>query len=278
MITFNKIGEYGRLGNQLFQYAILKSVSLKTGYDIVLKNDINNKVWHNQNCQLSKFKLPSCNFSKNFFFTKIYEENIIRSYDEKIYEVDDNTNFFGFFQNPKYYENIREQLIYEFELKDEIMEKINNYINKFNNTVVSLHVRRGDVSDGTNPIDTNWSNDYRPGSILHDYYENALNLIPDDSTILLFTGGSRENETDSDIDWCKKTFKDERIIFVEGFDDIETFGLIKSCDINITSFASTYSWWASFLNKSNNVIAPKVYYPSSFIDPYNVYPKNWRLL
>lgn len=278
MITFDKIGEYGRLGNQLFQYALLKAVSLKTGYDIVLKNDLSSKVWHNQNCQLSKFKLPSCNFSENVFYTKIYEENNIRGYDEKIYNIDDNTNFFGFFQNPKYYENIRNHLISEFELQDEIMEKVNNYIGKFNNNVVSLHVRRGDVSDGTNPIDTDWSNDYRPGSILNDYYEQSLKIIPEDSTILLFTGGSRENETNSDVDWCKRAFKDERIIFVDGFDDIETFALIKSCDISITSFASTYSWWASFLNKNNNVIAPKMYYPSEFINPDNVYPKNWNLI
>jgi hypothetical protein len=97
-------------------------------------------------------------------------------------------------------------------------------------------------------------------------------------TILLFTGGSRKNVLESDIDWCKRHFKDERIVFVEGFNDIETFSLMKSCDYNITSFASTFSWWASFLNKKNNVIAPKNFYPSMVLDTSNVYPENWKLL
>jgi len=278
MITFDKIGEYGRLGNQLFQYAILKSVSLKTNYDIVLKHNLRNKSWHNQNCQLEKFKLPSCIFSQNLYYTSTYEEKYSRDYDENIFNIKDNTNFFGFFQNPKYFESIREDLISEFELVDEVMEKVHNFLNKFNNTIVSLHVRRGDVSDGTNPIDTTWSNDYSFGSVLNNYYEEALKLIPDNSTILLFTGGSRNNENNDDIDWCKKTFKDERILFINGFNDIETFGLMKSCNINIMSFASTFSWWACFLNKNNNVFAPKNYYPSSFTNPEIVYPKNWNLL
>ena len=29
MITFNELGKYGRLGNQLFQYAALRALSLK---------------------------------------------------------------------------------------------------------------------------------------------------------------------------------------------------------------------------------------------------------
>ena len=278
MITFDNIGEYGRLGNQLFQYAILKSVSLKTGYDIVLNKNFTNRVWHNQKCLLNNFKIPSCQFSNNINYKNVYEEKITRSYDEKIYNVDDNTNFFGFFQHPSYYNDIREHLINEFELNDDVMEKVLDYLHKFNNTIVSLHVRRGDVSDGTNPIDTNWSNDFSEGSILNQYYTNALKLIPNNSTILLFTGGSRKNELNQDLEWCKNNFKDERIIFVDGFTDIETFGIMKSCDINITSFASTYSWWASFLNKNNNVIAPMNFYPSSVINPLDVYPKNWNLI
>jgi D-alanyl-D-alanine carboxypeptidase len=32
MVTFHKLGELGRLGNQLFQYAALKGLASKTGY------------------------------------------------------------------------------------------------------------------------------------------------------------------------------------------------------------------------------------------------------
>lgn len=277
MITFDNIGRYGRLGNQLFQYAILKSIQKKTGYEIVLPKDIHTRSWDGQMCLLNNFKLPSCTYDNVNIKFNFFEKGL-RVFDESIFNVSDNTNFKGFFQHPSYYTDIQEELIEEFELVNEIDDKINNYLSKFG-TTVSLHVRRGDISDGTNPVDINWSNDYRPGSIMYNYYTEALNQIPEDSTILLFTGGSRKNVLYDDIEWCKNNIKDERIIYVEGFNDIETFGLMKSCDYNITSFSSTFSWWASFLNKKKNVIAPKIFYPSNRnIDSLNVYPNTWNLL
>ncbi len=36
MITFDKLGNHGRFGNQLFQYAALKSLALKNNYKVVL--------------------------------------------------------------------------------------------------------------------------------------------------------------------------------------------------------------------------------------------------
>ena len=276
MITFSKLGEYGRLGNQLFQLALLKSVQMKTGYDIFLREDSLYKNWHGQQSLIKNFKLPSIEY-KNIRINQTFHEKELRTYDKDVYKVQSNTDFIGFFQHPQYYTQIREELIQEFEIIDSIQDKVNEYLHNLG-TTVSLHVRRGDVSDGTNPTDTQWSNDFSYGSILNDYYTKALKEIPSDSTILLFTGGSRKNITENDIDWCKKHFNDKRIIFVEGFNDIETFSLIKSCDYNITSFASTFSWWASFLNKNNNIIAPKTFYPSMNINKINVYPQNWKLL
>lgn len=47
MITFLQLGSLGRLGNQLFQYAALKSLSLSKGYEIKLP-DVDNASWHGQ--------------------------------------------------------------------------------------------------------------------------------------------------------------------------------------------------------------------------------------
>ena len=33
MITFNNLGRYGRMGNQMFQYATLYSIAKTRGYD-----------------------------------------------------------------------------------------------------------------------------------------------------------------------------------------------------------------------------------------------------
>ena len=279
MIAFSQIGELGRLGNQLFQYALLKSVSLKTGYEIALP-DLTERKWHGQKCLLNNFKLPSCNFTK---MNHIYEFEEIgsRLFDKRVFEVNDQTDFFGFFQHPKYYTDIKDALRNEFELCDNLHGKVKSYLSQYKKETVSLHIRRGYASDGTNPVDSVWTNDFSKGSYMHEQYSKALNDIPENCDILLFTGGSRKKDADyiSDLDWCKKHFKDERITFVDDLNDIETFGVMTQCNYNITSFSSTYSWWASFLNKNENIIAPKTYYPTlPNLKPEDVYPDNWNLI
>jgi hypothetical protein len=281
VITNLQIGRSGRLGNQLFQYAILKVLSVKNGYDIVLPPDVFTRVWHGQKCALDSFKLPSCIFT-NPSVQYQYVESDPRGYDLDITKVPDNTTFSGFFQHPGYYNEMQECLRVEFELQDNLQVDTQKILSQYKNTTVSLHIRRGDLTDGStgNSNDIGWSNDFSKGSVMESYYKKALSMVPLNSTIFLFTGGSKNNGSNSsDLDWCKNHFKDGRIIYVDNLADIETFALMSSCDYNITSFASTFSWWASFLNKSNNVIAPRMYYPSyPSLTPDMVYPKNWTLI
>ena len=57
MITFLELGRWGRLGNQLFQYAALKSLSIDKGYKIKLPKNLYNHSWHGQKCLLDNFNL-----------------------------------------------------------------------------------------------------------------------------------------------------------------------------------------------------------------------------
>lgn len=277
MITFSNIGNYGRLGNQLFQIALLKVVSLKTGYDIVLPKDTNRRNHHGQNCLLNNFKFKTIKYGDPIIKYS-YSEKSEWNYDERVFKVPDNTDFFGFFQNQKYYSPYQTELVEEFELIDEIQNKIESILKTCNNNTVSLHVRRGDLTDGTNPPHAEWGNDVSENSIVINYYKKALSLVPENSTVFLFTGGSRSNDNSSDFDWCKKNFKDSRLVFVDFLNDIESFALMKSCDYNITSFVSSFSWWASFLNKNKNIIAPLNFYPGSKIDVKDYYIENWNLI
>lgn len=277
MITFSKIGTHGRLGNQLFQTAILKVVSIKTGHEIVLPKNINERHHHGQTCLLDNFKFNSIIYGDPIIKYS-YSEKSDWGFDERVFTVPDNTDFFGFFQNPKYYTPFQNDLIEEFKLIDEIEETIDNVLEKYQNNTVSMHVRRGDMTDGTNPSLSNWANDVSENSIVINYYKKALSLIPQNSTVFLFTGGSRSNNNQSDVEWCKQNFKDDRIIFVDFLNDIESFALMKRCKYNITSFISTFSWWASFLNKNKNVIAPLNFYPNSDLEVENYYPKYWNLI
>jgi len=63
MITNFQLGQNGRLGNQLFQYAVLRAVSLRSGFESTIP-DINSRNWHGQNCLLGNFNLKSRVFEK----------------------------------------------------------------------------------------------------------------------------------------------------------------------------------------------------------------------
>ena len=49
MITFSQLGKHGRLGNQLFQYAALKGLSVKNGYDIGMMSDMSEAMGTDKN-------------------------------------------------------------------------------------------------------------------------------------------------------------------------------------------------------------------------------------
>jgi hypothetical protein len=278
MITFNNLGVQGRLGNQLFQYALLTAVAIKTKNKIVLPEDLFEKTWHGQKCLLNNFKLPSLNFSSKTDF-KIYKEKEWMQFDKNVFEINENIDFDGFFQNINYFYDIKEEVQKEFAMKDCVENKINSILKNFQNTKVSLHVRRGDCSDGTNPDLAKVANDFSNNSLQYQYYDKALKLLPKKSTIFLFTGGSRtKNDYSEDLLWCQKHFEDERIIFINDLTDIESFCFMKNCDINILSFASTFSLWASYLNKSQDCIAPHHFYPHININLNNLFFPNWTVL
>mgnify|MGYP000512681671 CR=1 FL=1 len=56
MVTFHKLGELGRLGNQLFQYAALKGLASKNGYTAKIPNP-QTMNWHGQTCLLDRFNI-----------------------------------------------------------------------------------------------------------------------------------------------------------------------------------------------------------------------------
>ncbi len=152
--------------------------------------------------------------------------------------------------------------------------------------IVSLHMRRGDQTDGTNPASANFygsNNIFDTNSLYGLYFEKAKNLFRNKKIkFLIFSGGARtEDSNGGDIEWCKQNFKDEIFLYSEGNSTIKDFGLIRECDHNITCHSTSFGWWAAFLNENQNkiVTAPKYY----FIDDQSLerqafYPPGWKIL
>ena len=290
MITFSQLGKYGRLGNQLFQYAMIKSVAIERGYQLKIPNP-EQIIFQNQKCYLNKFNL-SCDYLTDKDLSQIQHKFIEPNHAifwPEVFSAKDNTDFYGFFQNYNYFAKHIDVIRNEFRLNQSIVEEASNYIEniKDGTEIVSIHVRRGDNSDGTNPEYVNF---YGQGDILTKdsdygkYLYPALELFSNKNVkFLVFSGGSRKGDghNQTDIEWCKSNFKQDNIIFCEGNSDIVDFEIMRQCDHNITCHMTSFGWWAALLNDNPNkiVVASKNYaIPPDGRERWGFYPKTWRLI
>jgi hypothetical protein len=291
MITFTELGKHGRLGNQLFQYAAIKSISLKTGYELKIP-DLSQVIFQNQKCLLTQFNLK-CDTLKEEDMHEIkllFQEKDHTVFYPDVFTVPDNINFYGYFQNYRYFEGFENEIREEFTLIGDLEEKSHDYVKSLksnNEQIVSIHIRRGDNSDGTNP---DYLNYYGENDILSadskfgKYFFPALEAFDNQRVkFLVFSGGSRRGgkHNQTDMEWCKSNFKGDKFIFCEGNTDLEDFAIMKNCDHHITSHMTSFGYWAAFLNNNKDkiVVAPKNYtIPDDGRVKNGFYPNKWRLI
>ena len=255
MITFGNLGQMGRLGNQLFQYAILLAVGAKNNYEVRIPK-IKNRVWHGQKCLLDNFNITAKEF-----------EGVLPTYSEKkedwfkynpdVFNIPDNTNISGFFQNYQYYKDFENIIKRELTPKKNIIERNQKILSGIKGKhpgymIVSLHLRRGDTDLGMYGGDkldmkSRWG----------VFWGDAQKLFSK-CKFLVFTGGNRSNSTVSDYEWCKKNLNSEEYIYAGSNSTIDDFTLMTLCDAHVLSPVSSLSWWVGFLSDSK-VVAPKKY-------------------
>ena len=156
----------------------------------------------------------------------------------------------GYWQTYKYFENIREILLEEFSLKEELNLENRNILNKIKSrNSISLHIRRGDYITNSHTSNVH-------GACSIHYYMEAIEYINrriDSPVYFIFS---------DDIQWVKENleFNNEKV-YVD-INDGETaycdLELMKNCQHNIIA-NSTFSWWGAWLNinKEKIVITPK---------------------
>jgi len=163
----------------------------------------------------------------------------------------------GYFASEKYFNHRKSEIIDLF--KDQ--ETINTIKFDFKNSV-SLHVRRGDYLINASYVCT------------EEYYKSALTLIDKETQI------EHIYIVSDDIPWCKQTFKDERIVFIEGVPDYIDFYIQTLCTHNIIS-NSTFSRWGAYLNENVNkiVCAPAVWFGGSLAaEMQDVFCNDWNFI
>lgn len=292
---------YGGLGNQLFQYAFARSLSLEynkkftldiswfkkqidttdldqpdkreyllNNFDIVERYSppiVSTFIWLVSKIT-SKFKVLN-NISKFFLINKYWPINITES---EYNQCDDNNLISrkklillnGYWQDFKYFEKYKDIIKKELTLKNILTDENEKYLKKIiSSNSVSLHFRRGDA---LKPFALKR---YALCSI--DYYLESISYITKkihNPIFFVFSDNIEEVKSNLKIDYP--------VVFIKSQGpDYEHLFLMSQCKHNIIA-NSTFSWWAAWLNSnpSKIVIAPEKWMVNDN-DYHARFPDSW---
>ena len=264
MIGFNALGQLGRLGNQMFQFASLKGIARNRGYEYCFPPTQNKNEWTDHQL-FNPFKLNSTS-QLNVQFIDATRPIIMErgfSFDEKLFnECPDWVSIQGFFQSEKYFKHIEDEIKSDFQFKDEILKPCKEMISQFKSTPIALHIRRTDYITNSNH------------TVLDlDYYTKALEQFDKEVTVLVFS---------DDPNWCNQqdVFSSDRFLIAEGNTNYIDLCLMTLCSGHIIA-NSSFSWWGAWLANSNKIVAPFGWFSESnneHLDTKDLIPETWMLI
>ena len=267
----------GGMGNQMFQYAVGKNLSLK--YNIPLKFDLSFLKNRNmgdfvyRDYDLDLFKLEA---EKSFSFpnsTSVlvqkdyhYSENFMNELSDLLIRGN-SINIVGYWQSTRFFYENESQIRKDFEFKDNIenqtgiLEEMLYKIKSSNSVMVN--VRR-----------TDYLNSSFHGVLGIDYINKAKELIEtkiENTHYFIFS---------DDINWCRENIHFDNMTIVDHNYKGDRFGyylqLMSQCKHFIIP-NSTFAWWSAYLNNNQEkiVVAPIHWFTDSNVNTKDLIPSNW---
>lgn len=288
----------GGIGNQLFQYAIGRALSLKNVDELRLDTHFYGLgIEPDRSFKLSHFKVTTpiatpTDFaeahipdpSKQNFLSKLarkwqrlvdsqrpfHKRKLIFEPDfnfhPDVMENKGNTYLSGVWQSEKYFKGYGNQIRKDFELKQPLStaaQSLADEIKAAGNGSISLHVRRGDQ------VRDPWLLK-KHGTLTEDYYTKAVEYIAGkvpSPKIFIFS---------DEIEWCKENLKfDIPVTYINGA-DYEDIHLMSLCANHIIA-KSSFSWWGAWLDPKPNkiVVAPKQRFGDATVAAADLLPDSW---
>lgn len=293
----------GNCGNQFFQYAFARKVQEMYGGNLVInyyrvRHDP--AAWPGSDNLLSDFNTQykyECRYDKGLFIFKLFKfvqillqfkEFGVRTYrfylwcaktlpKLGIYYFDSayypfvfhkrrNIYICGYFESPRYFENIDEKIKRELSPVCDVLEKNRDiYSSIVSRNSVCVTIKRMDVNneniEGIYRYDNSYF--YRAIEYMSEMVDNPLFCIFSD-----------------DIKWCRDNIRTDQDIWYETGDDTiaEKIRLMSACK-HFIIHNSTFSWWVQHLSQNDNkiVIAP-VKWMQRDDQPIDIYEKGWIYL
>jgi hypothetical protein len=289
MVITNLIGG---LGNQMFQYAVGRALSLR--YGVPLRLDVSDFSWYglHQGFELQRIfncteeiatkvdmrRVLSWQFfpgirrlllkpSMALFRSKEFVVEPYFRYWEEIENIPSSCYITGYWQSEKYFSEFSHQIRKNFSFREPLNrdnDEIANRMTRVN--AVSLHVRRGDFVNNPTTMATH-------GLCSPDYYRKAIQYIAyrvSQPHFFIFS---------DDISWVKENleigFPCQYVDHNQGAESHNDMRLMSLCQHHIIA-NSSFSWWGAWLNPSDEkiVVAPKRWFAKQ-IDTRDLLPPGW---
>ena len=268
----------GGMGNQMFQYAFARSISLKTNTEFKINLSFLKRKDLGENFTYRDFDLDIFNISENII--KEIQTDNLQSVSEKMFSYSQETvntieqnigndlYLDGYWQSYKYFEEFEDYIKKDFTFKNLVENnKDTNVKNMFKDIIksnsVMVNIRRSD-----------YLNNNFHGVMGSDYINESSKIIEskiDNPKYFVFS---------DDIEWCKENIKLNNMVIVDHKYKGDRFDLylqlMKSCKHFIIP-NSTFAWWAAWLsnNKNKIVISPKSWFTDFNINTNDLIPSNW---
>jgi len=283
----------GGMGNQMFQYAVGRALSIKNNAPLYLdltflldRTPIPNFTYRNFDLDVFNIKYNVASGKEIPFIYRKYSLGIFMRYidyirrklvstlgkeksryhfDPAILALGPDTYLEGWWQSYKYFEEIEDVIHEDFILKNPLQLNIKNLmevIKKENS--LCIHVRRGDYVG--NPFHEIVGKEYYNKGI------EKLKTLTKIDKIYVFS---------DDIKWCEENMNFELpTMFVgdeySGKKAEGHLALMSACHHFIIP-NSSFSWWGAWLSNYKNkiVIAPKIWIREQSINTDDLIPKEW---
>lgn len=291
MIIVNLIGG---LGNQMFQYAVARSLAIRKKVPLYLDISPYRTYKKHQGFELKRIfncageiataahirsvlgwcALPGMgglaqqqSAIRRFLCPQLIVEPHFH-YWPKIWEIPDKAYLVGYWQSEKYFQEIAATLRQDFTFCQPLSEVNQDWLQRIKAcNAVSIHIRRGDYA--SEKVTRNVH-----GLLPLTYYHRAIRYLTEqleEPTFFIFS---------DEITWAKEHLRlPASHYFVEhncGGESYNDLRLMSACKHHIIA-NSTFSWWGAWLNSFNNkiVIAPQQWFAVEGRNTEDLIPNTW---
>jgi len=277
----------GGLGNQMFQYAAGRALSVKRDIPFVVDFD-DPYIYAKRSFGLDVFDLdyqtasfgqllgakPKRKVLRRLFKWTgndpdkyLYREKMDFYYQPELFDCPNGSYVSGFWQSEKYFLDIADIIRRDFGFKNPQNALNKSHADAINNcNSISIHIRRGDyiLVPNTNKIH---------GTCDLEYYQRAIEIISEKANDPVFFCFS------DDMEWVKGNLKiNHPVRYIDnntanGYEDMR---LMSYCKHHVIA-NSSFSWWGAWLNPNPDkiVIAPKKWLNNPAVVVKDLIPDSW---